>query len=122
GELNDFERILQRKIKEIDLRKKSGRTTEEILTIPVVVHVVHQGEAVGQGSNISLAQIQSQLEVLNEDFRKKVGTNGENNNSVGADIELEFCLAILDEDGKLLPEPGVHRYNGNKEKWTRSEI
>ncbi|HYG40920.1 MAG TPA: M43 family zinc metalloprotease [Cytophagales bacterium] len=122
GELSDFERVLQQKIREIEKRKKSSRTADEILTIPVVVHVIHKGESVGSGSNISLAQIQSQLEVLNEDFRKKVGTNGENSSSVGADIELEFCLAILDEEGKTLSEPGVHRYNGNKDKWTRSEI
>lgn len=122
GELNDFEEVLQKKIKEIESRKKGSRTTEEILTIPVVVHVVHKGEAVGTGSNISLAQIQSQLEVLNEDFRKKEGTNGANNNTLGADIEVEFCLALVDENGKTLSEPGVHRYNGNKDIWTRQEI
>ena len=41
-----------------------------LIVIPVVVHVLHRGEAVGSGRNISLAQIQSQIEVLNEDFRR----------------------------------------------------
>ncbi len=42
-----------------------------IITIPVVVHVVHRpGEAVGTGTNISDAQIQSQIDVLNEDFQR----------------------------------------------------
>ena len=41
-----------------------------IITIPVVVHVLHRGEPVGTGRNISDAQIQSQIDVLNEDFRR----------------------------------------------------
>src|SRR5688572_14225741 len=39
------------------------------IIIPVVVHVLHNGEAVGAGNNISDAQVQSQIAVLNEDFR-----------------------------------------------------
>lgn len=39
-----------------------------VYQIPVVVHVIHNGEAVGTGSNISYAAIQSQIDVLNEDF------------------------------------------------------
>jgi hypothetical protein len=38
--------------------------------IPVVVHVVHNGEAIGSGSNISDAQIASQIKVLNNDFKR----------------------------------------------------
>ena len=41
-----------------------------IIIIPVVVHVLHRNEAVGTGLNISQAQIQSQIDVLNEDFRR----------------------------------------------------
>jgi hypothetical protein len=40
------------------------------IIIPVVVHVLHNGEPVGVGNNISDAQIQSQIDVLNEDFRR----------------------------------------------------
>jgi PKD repeat protein len=122
GELDDFEKVLQQKIWEMEKKSKSSRTQEEIYTIPVIVHVINQGEPVGSGSNISLAQVQSQIEVLNEDFRKKVGTKGDNSNPVGADIEIEFCLAIVDPNGKALAEPGIHRYNGNKATWTRTEI
>ena len=39
-----------------------------ILTIPVVVHVIHSGESIGTGSNLSDAQIQAQIEILNQDF------------------------------------------------------
>lgn len=39
---------------------------ETIITIPVVVHVVYKNAL----QNISMAQINSQLQVLNEDYRK----------------------------------------------------
>lgn len=35
-----------------------------------VVHVLDNGNPIGQGGNLSVAQIQSQIDVLNEDFRK----------------------------------------------------
>jgi PKD repeat protein len=123
GTLDEFEIALQKKIAEIRLRQGTGgRTQAVVLNIPIVVHVVHNGEAVGTGLNISLAQIQSQLEVLNEDFRKKLGTPGYNTSPVGADIEVEFCLSPVDQNGIPLAEAGVHRYNGNKATWTRTEI
>lgn len=118
----DFEIKLQQKIEEIRQRQLSGRNLAEVITIPLVVHVVHNGEQVGQGRNISAAQVAAQIEVLNEDFRRKPGTNGFNDNPVGADIEIEFCLAALGPDGQELQEPGIHRYNGNRAAWTRPDV
>jgi Pregnancy-associated plasma protein-A len=40
------------------------------ITIPVVVHIIHRGESVGTGTNISDAQVQSQIDVLNEDYNR----------------------------------------------------
>jgi hypothetical protein len=42
-----------------------GRTNN-VITIPVVVHIVYRTTA----ENISDAQVQSQIQVLNEDFRR----------------------------------------------------
>jgi len=61
--------------------------------IPVVVHVIHNNGA----ENISDAQIQSQIVVLNEDYRKKFSTNGFGN---GVDTEVEFRLARITPDGQ----------------------
>jgi PKD repeat protein len=121
--IDDFEESIQQKVREIQGRTKSnGRTQALLMTIPIVVHVVHNGEPIGSGMNISKAQIQAQIEVLNEDFRRKTGTPGFNNSPVGADIEIEFCLSPVDQNGVTLSEPGIHRYNGNKSSWTREEI
>lgn len=78
-----------------------------IYTIPVVVHIIHKGEAVGTGSNISDAQIYSAINALNQDFRKMTGTLGDGD---GADIEVEFCLAQRDPSGN--PTNGINRING----------
>ena len=80
--------------------KNQARITDKVYQIPVVVHVLHNNanNAIG-GTNISDEQILSQIRVLNEDYRKKEGTNGYNTNAVGADMEIEFVLASTDPDG-----------------------
>jgi PKD repeat protein len=81
--------------------------SDEILTIPVVVHIIHDGDALGTGSNISDEQIWSAINGLNEDYRKMAGTNGDGE---GADIGVEFCLAQRDPDGNA--HSGIIRVSG----------
>jgi hypothetical protein len=97
---------------EIDRRKKSTKRNAEtvIRTIPVIFHIFHEpGQAVGSGSNITAAQIQSQIDALNEDFRR-LG-NGSNNHPVGADCRIEFCLALVNANNQWLAEPGIMRWS-----------
>jgi PKD repeat protein len=122
GSLDDFEDAIQRRLAEIVKLNKSGRTEATIISIPIIVHVVHNGESVGTGMNISKEQVASQIAVLNEDFRRVAGTPGFNDDPVGADIEIEFCLSPVDENGKTMAEPGIHRYNGNQSDWSRDQI
>jgi hypothetical protein len=83
-------------------------TPAQQITIPVVVHIMHApGEAIGTASNISDAQILSQLAVLNEDFRKTAGSRGFNTHPFGADTEISFCLAKRDPAGN--PTNGINR-------------
>jgi hypothetical protein len=91
-----------------------GRTQARLIRIPVVVHVIHNNAAGTIGGpangNISDEQIRSQLQVLNEDYRRAAGTNGFNTDPVGADLEIEFFLATRDPDGN--PSTGITRtYN-----------
>ncbi|GAB4045974.1 M43 family zinc metalloprotease [Spirosoma litoris] len=123
GTLNQFEQALQQKMLEFKKQLANGRApAATVITIPVIVHVVHNGETVGSGRNISLAQVQSQLAVLNEDYRRKAGTRGFNDNPVGADIEIEFCPAVVNPQGQTMAEPGIDRYNGNRASWTKDDI
>jgi hypothetical protein len=101
--------------------QKDGNTTNEVVTIPVVFHIIHNGSPVGTAENIAAGQIQSQLDVLNEDFRRLEGSNGFNNNPVGADMEINFCLAKQDPDGLL--STGIIRYNlGDGDGWSMEEV
>lgn len=92
---------------------KNTRTlrTQAVITIPVVVHVIHNnanGEIGGRNNgNISDAQIFSQIDVLNEDYRRQANTNGFNDDPIGADVEIEFQLARFDENG--CPTTGITR-------------
>jgi hypothetical protein len=67
--------------------------------IPVVVHVIHRGGS----ENISDAQIRSQIDVLNRDFRM---TNPDVANvpvpfrSLATDAMIEFALATVDPNGQ----------------------
>lgn len=64
--IEDFEQWMTNEQK---LQKSQSRS-RSVITIPVVVHVIHNGQAIGGLPNISDAQIQSQIDVLNEDFRR----------------------------------------------------
>ena len=81
--------------------------TAEVLTIPLVVHIIHLGEAIGDASNISNEQIQSAIIALNDDFRKVEGTNGD---GLGVDTKIEFCLASRDPNNT--PTDGIIRTDG----------
>lgn len=100
--------------------KEKHRIIGGVYEIPVVFHVIHKGaDGVGTGTNISQAALQSQIDVLNEDFRKKIGSNGYNTDPVGADCEIEFCLAQRKPDGSGFPagQEGVNRVNSNSKGW-----
>ena len=70
---------------------QSPDARQTVLTIPVVVHVVYNTAA----QNISDAQVQSQIDVLNEDY---TATNPDYNNydagyaGVKGDQAIHFCL------------------------------
>jgi len=120
GSLEDFERALQAKITALNNSIELRDPESAIITIPVIIHIVHNGEPLGTGANISQAQVLSQLDVLNEDFGRSGA--GANNHPFGADTEIRFAPALVDPQGQLLPEPGIRRINGNRSSWTRNDI
>lgn len=67
-----------------------------VYTIPVVFHVIHLGEPVGIGSNISSARMLQALSDLNDQF-----TN----------VGIDFCLAKRTPEGTATS--GINRVNGS---------
>ena len=115
----DFEDWLNKAIVAKKNAAQNSLIINGVYQIPVIVHVIHNGEAVGTGTNLSQAVIQSQIDVLNEDFRRIFGTNGYNTHPDGADTEIEFCLARRRPDGTAFPagEDGINRINRNSLGW-----
>jgi hypothetical protein len=69
-----------------------------VITIPVVVHVVYANP----NQNVSDAQINSQIAILNQDFRKlnsDVSLTPAPFAPLAADAQIEFCLAQRDPLG-----------------------
>lgn len=75
-----------------------------LLRIPVVVHVIQNTSGTG---NLSDPLVQSQIAVLNEDFRALLGTPG----SGGTDSQIEFYLATVDPNGAATN--GIVHYTNN---------
>ncbi len=115
---------------------KNDQATSKVqtnYTIPVVIHIIHGGQAVGTFPNISNAQAVSQINVLNNDFGGS-GLNvgnypataftayataaalpAANKDASGrpkiSNFNISFCLATIDKNGNPMSEPGVDRVN-----------
>jgi len=90
--------------------------TAQVLTIPVVFHILHLGEAVGEVTNISDERILGCIENLNHRFRGDVEALAaltdeydEYELSLVKDAKIEFCLAARDPDNN--PTDGINRYD-----------
>ena len=117
----EFENWIAPKVAAIKEQMATQRGTNGLITIPVVVHVIHNGDAVGTDENISDARILSQITVLNQDFRKMLGTPGYNTNPVGADMEVQFVMAQRKPNGTATN--GIDRVNLNVAQWaTESSV
>ena len=81
-----------------------------VITIPVVVHVLYTNST----NNISNAQIQSQIDVINEDFRR-TNSDADNTWSQAADTEIQFCMATVDPNGNATT--GITRKSVSRTDW-----
>jgi hypothetical protein len=75
--------------------------TDGILTIPVVFHVVHNGEE----GRVPEARIHECLNNLNDAFRNRARFD----QGSGADPQITFCLAQVDPQGR--PTTGINWYD-----------
>lgn len=93
---------LRQRVQEIRAAGDSEQMKSATYTIPVVFHIIHDG---GEG-NISMDQIQSGIDVMNEDFAALNTDASQIRNTadapyapIHADIEVEFKLAKRDPQG-----------------------
>ncbi|MEK6781576.1 MAG: M43 family zinc metalloprotease [Bacteroidota bacterium] len=120
---DQFEEWIQQKL--IEHKSKSNnseRTNSSPSIIPVVVHIIHNGEPVGTGTNIPDAQVFSQIDVLNKDYQRLNADSSQTPQefqSVAGIFEVQFVLAKQDPEG--LPATGIVRVKGTKTGWNLAD-
>ena len=106
--------------------------TAQVLTIPVVFHILHLGEPVGEGTNISDEQVLSCIDNLNHRFRGDTAalstlvsyySDGEPaydeyELSLVIDSKIEFCLAARGPTNE--PTDGIMRYDASDLVYTNN--
>ncbi len=111
AESPEYARSLEAYIDQLGQPTHAVDRSAALFNLPVVVHVIHMGEQTGVGSNLSESRILSQLDILNEDYRR---ANADAANTPGqfaglaADVDIEFCLARLDPFDN--PTSGITRH------------
>ncbi len=131
-----FQKLIEQYVKDHP-ELVNGKTAVNYV-IPIVFHVVHGGQAVGTYPNLAQGQINSQVQVLNDDYAGiglNTGTypasafvnyaaslpaaNKDANGRVKiANTNIQFCLATKDPNGNTLPEPGIDRINYVSKGWS----
>jgi hypothetical protein len=108
-------RMIEQEMREWIRRYAAAGLRTGLIRIPVVVHVIYNTAA----QNISNAQIQSQIAVLNADFRRLNADAGATPGAfagIAADARLEFALAVRDPNCQ--PTTGITRTASPVAGWT----
>lgn len=96
------------------LRARPEEAVQKVITIPVVVHIVYKRSA----ENISVAQVKSQITVLNKDFRAKNSDRSKVPTvwkGLVTDSLIQFKLATKDPKGKTTT--GITRTLTNRDSF-----
>lgn len=100
---------LQQKIKELNKASETSKSkATKVYQIPIVVHIVHQGEAIGTGLNLSEDVVINYVKRLNLYYRYLNGDKSFDER-YGVDCNIEFVLAVRDPDGNCTN--GIKRYD-----------
>jgi gliding motility-associated-like protein len=130
-----YDSLFQQKVIDYLNTTTAASRVQSTFQIPVIFHVIHGGQAIGTYPNINQGQLNSQIQVLNDDYGG-TGFNTSNypatafqayatNTAVAvaskdglgrigiSNTGITFCLALKDSLGNILPEPGIERMNWN---------
>jgi uncharacterized protein YqgV (UPF0045/DUF77 family) len=83
----------------------------DIDTFDIVFHVLHRGEPIGTGGNISVEQLLSAITALNRDFRALPIHDSISIRPNGADTRIHFRMACIDPNG--IATNGIVRTNAS---------
>jgi hypothetical protein len=110
-QLNDpeFERSYFKLQKEISKHQRSLTQRKSLpnlpVTVPVIVHVIHEGEPYGTGNHLTTEFVQETIDNANQNFA------GEFSDDPTANTQINFCIANNSVDGD--PIDGIRYYDWN---------
>lgn len=99
------------------------RSLTTVITIPVVFHIIHDGDPVGTDENISDALIYAQLDQMNDDFallNSDAGMIPAMFAPLAADTKIQFCLAERTPDCQSTN--GIERINLGQVSWSKAAV
>ncbi len=111
------------KVEEFKAANPDHKSSSANYVVPVIFHVIHGGQNEGTYPNVSMAQVHSQIPILNNDFAGtglNVGNFANTNFSQAliSNCNITFCLAQKDPSGNPLTQSGIHRINYNSNGWS----
>ena len=120
-----FQEMLEKYDQKQFANSKSALT---VYNIPIVFHIIHTGQAVGTSTivpsrNLNAAFINSQIATLNADY-KKLNTDFSTYVTqsafvnISADVQINFCAAMVSPTGAILTEPGIDRILASSKGFT----
>mgnify|MGYP003637515224 FL=1 len=83
--------------------RDAARSVNDPIIVPVIVHVIHEGEAYGVASHLTEAFVEETIANLSENFA------GVFTDSTNADTQISFCIASLSPEGDSIA--GIRYYN-----------
>lgn len=98
---------------------RNASRSSDVYRIPVVVHVVYNTNE----ENVSEAIIRSQIDILNQDFRRQNADASQTRavfKGVAGDAMIEFYLADTDPNGN--PTSGITRKKTNKKSFIEFDV
>ncbi len=121
-----FETWLQSVTPLVKPGKYGSSNVQSVFNIPVIVHIIHNNEAVNalsatSGNNLNAAQVIDQINILNKDYN---GTNADTTlipsvfKPLLGKFQVNFCLAVVNPTGGILAEPGIDRINRIAKGWS----
>jgi hypothetical protein len=113
AERNAYEQSIQTYIA---AHPSTGNSVQSVMTLPVVVHCVYGSTA----QNITLNQVLSQIQVMNEDFSR---TNADANThwSQAVNTTIQFCLAQQTPTGAASNGLETRQFGTSSTSWSTND-
>ena len=105
-------RLIQRRIDQ-------GERFTGPVTLPVIFHVIYRNADVlgNTSANLNTAKYQAQINQLNLDYANLSGSAY----GVATDVQIRFCMAVVDTAGRPLATAGIDRINGQAKGWSDTD-